>query len=43
MKKQDLPLNNSQGLICHKIQPTNHPTDRPTNLSEIRQNIGVKE
>ena len=25
--KQDLALNNQQGLICHKIQPTNHYFD----------------
>ena len=23
MNKQDLPLNNLHGLICHKTQPTN--------------------
>ena len=26
--KQDLALNNSQGLICHKMQPTNQPDNR---------------
>ena len=24
MYKQDLALNNPQGLICHKVKPTNH-------------------
>ena len=28
MYKQDLALNNLQGLICHQIQPTNQPTWR---------------
>ena len=31
MYKQDLALNNLQGLICHKTQPTNQPN--PTNGS----------
>ena len=26
MYKQDLALNNLQGLICHKFQPTNQQT-----------------
>ena len=27
MNKQDLALNNLQGLICHKTQPTNLPNN----------------
>ena len=27
--QQDLALNNLQGLICHKTQPTNQPTLHP--------------
>ena len=28
--KEDLVLNNLQGLIFHKTQPTNQPTNQPT-------------
>ena len=27
--KMDLALNNLQGLICHKTQTTNQPTNHP--------------
>ena len=27
MYKQDLAINNLQGLVCHKNQPTNQPTN----------------
>ena len=34
MYKHDLTLNNLQGLICHKTQPTN-PTNQQTNLKYV--------
>ena len=30
MQKEDLVLNNLQGLISHKIQPTKQPSNQPT-------------
>ena len=33
MEKQDLAVNELQGLICHKIQPTNQPTNLALSLS----------
>ena len=37
MYKQDLALNNQQGLICHKTQLTNQPT-----LTVCEQMISIK-
>ena len=31
--EQELVLNNLQELICHKIQPTNQPTNHPPCLN----------
>ena len=30
MYQQDMALNNLQGLICHKTQPTNQPVSVPS-------------
>ena len=35
MYKQDLALNNLQGLICHKYQPTNQHTQKLSNMKVI--------
>ena len=34
MCKQDLALNNLQGLICDKIRPTNQTTNQPKETRE---------
>ena len=33
MHKEDSALNNLQDLICHKIQPTNHDSERYQNIN----------
>ena len=35
MCKQDLALNNLQGLICSKLKPTNQPTNQPDFIGHI--------
>ena len=45
--KQNLALNNLQGLICHKTQPTNQPTNLNTanvfSSGRIRKKMTMKQ
>ena len=38
--KQELALNNPQGLICHKI-PTNQPVNQPTTCLSLLKSINL--